>query len=38
MVGAGSNQDVGYSSLGARIATSFALTSGMLLTPRASVA
>ncbi|WLA80143.1 MULTISPECIES: autotransporter domain-containing protein [Bradyrhizobium] len=31
-------QDVGYSSLGARIATSFALTNGMQLTPRASVA
>ncbi|MCC8976781.1 autotransporter outer membrane beta-barrel domain-containing protein, partial [Bradyrhizobium brasilense] len=36
--GAGSDQDVGYSSLGARIATSFALTNGMQLTPRASVA
>ncbi|HEX7921922.1 MAG TPA: autotransporter-associated beta strand repeat-containing protein [Bradyrhizobium sp.] len=36
--GAGGNQDVGYSSLGARIATSFALTGGMQLTPRASVA
>ncbi|MBR0898260.1 autotransporter domain-containing protein, partial [Bradyrhizobium tropiciagri] len=36
--GAGSNQDVGYSSLGARIATSFTLTGGMQLTPRASVA
>ncbi|MGY2918364.1 autotransporter outer membrane beta-barrel domain-containing protein [Bradyrhizobium elkanii] len=38
LLGAGSNQDVGYSSLGARIATSFALTNGMQLTPRASVA
>ncbi|WP_456660822.1 autotransporter outer membrane beta-barrel domain-containing protein [Bradyrhizobium sp. JR3.5] len=36
--GAGGNQDVGYSSLGARIATSIALTNGMQLTPRASVA
>ncbi|WP_193395269.1 autotransporter outer membrane beta-barrel domain-containing protein, partial [Bradyrhizobium pachyrhizi] len=38
LVGAGSNQDVGYSSFGARIATSVALTNGMQLTPRASVA
>ncbi len=38
LLGTGSNQDVGYSSLGARIATSFALTGGMQLTPRASVA
>ncbi|MBR0868815.1 autotransporter-associated beta strand repeat-containing protein [Bradyrhizobium tropiciagri] len=36
--GGRNNEDVGYSSLGARIATSFALTSGMQLTPRASVA
>ncbi|MGY4407094.1 autotransporter domain-containing protein [Bradyrhizobium sp. USDA 3315] len=36
--GSGNDQDVGYSSLGARIATSFALTNGMQLTPRASVA
>ncbi|KWV58577.1 hypothetical protein AS156_33870 [Bradyrhizobium macuxiense] len=38
LLGAANREDVGYSSLGARIATSFALDNGMLLTPRASVA
>jgi outer membrane autotransporter protein len=38
LLGSGTKEDVGYSTLGARIATSFRLTNGMLLTPRASVA
>ncbi|WP_454619123.1 autotransporter domain-containing protein [Bradyrhizobium cenepequi] len=38
LLGSGTSEDVGYSTLGARIATSFQLTNGMLLTPRASVA
>ncbi|UGY13181.1 autotransporter outer membrane beta-barrel domain-containing protein [Bradyrhizobium septentrionale] len=33
--GAGTSEDVGYSTLGARIAPSFALTGGMQLAPRA---
>ncbi len=35
---ASANQDVGYSTLGARFATSYRLSNGMLLTPRASAA
>lgn len=38
LLGSGTKEDVGYSTLGARIATSFLLTNGMSLTPRASVA
>ncbi|WP_130229494.1 autotransporter domain-containing protein [Bradyrhizobium sp. Leo121] len=38
LLGSGTKEDVGYSTLGARIATSFRLTNGMSLTPRASVA
>lgn len=38
LVGARNNEDVGYASLGAHIATSFAVFNGMQLTPRASAA
>ncbi|QOZ24955.1 autotransporter outer membrane beta-barrel domain-containing protein [Bradyrhizobium sp. CCBAU 51753] len=38
LVGISNNQDVGYSTLGGRIATSFAVFNDMQLTPRASVA
>ncbi|MBO4224842.1 autotransporter domain-containing protein, partial [Bradyrhizobium neotropicale] len=38
LLGSGTKEDVGYSTLGARIATSFLLTNGMSLTPRASLA
>ena len=36
--GSGSKDDVGYSTLGARMATSFLLANGMALIPRASAA
>jgi outer membrane autotransporter protein len=36
--GSGSKDDVGYSTLGARVATSFLLANGMALIPRASAA
>jgi outer membrane autotransporter protein len=36
--GPGSNDDVGYSTLGARLATSFLLANGMALIPRLSTA
>ncbi len=36
--GAQNSDDVGYSTLGVRAATSYALANGMLLTPRASLA
>ncbi len=38
LTGAGDGDDVGYSTLGARVATNFLLPSGMTLTPRASLA
>ncbi len=36
--GSGSQTDVGYSTLGARLATNYVLPNGMVLTPRASAA
>jgi outer membrane autotransporter protein len=38
LVGAGNRDDVGYSTLGARVATYYLLQNGMALIPRASVA
>ncbi len=38
LAGQGRQSDVGYSTLGARAATSYALPNGMALTARASVA
>jgi outer membrane autotransporter protein len=38
LAGAGNSEEVGYSTLGARFATTFALANGMALTPRISAA
>jgi outer membrane autotransporter protein len=38
LAGAGNSEDVGYSTLGARAATTYLLANGMVLTPRASAA
>ncbi|MPZ38780.1 MAG: autotransporter domain-containing protein [Rhizobiales bacterium] len=38
LMGSGSTEDVGYATVGARFATTFALVDGMALTPRASFA
>jgi outer membrane autotransporter protein len=38
LTGSGTNDDVGYSTLGARVATSIPLQNGMMITPRASLA
>ncbi|MDQ8728877.1 autotransporter-associated beta strand repeat-containing protein [Bradyrhizobium sp. LHD-71] len=38
LIGSGSTQDVGYSTIGARFAATFALVDRMALTPRASFA
>ena len=38
LTGKSATDDVGYSTLGARVATNYALANGMVLTPRASAA
>jgi outer membrane autotransporter protein len=38
LAGSGNNDDIGYSTLGARVATYYLLQNGMALIPRASVA
>jgi hypothetical protein len=38
LAGTGNREDVGYSTLGARLATNYLLQNGMALIPRVSVA